>query len=169
VEGTVGIEERKRLGTLTASGAVELNNAAVFGGGRLTATATCRGNGATVDQLELERGDERLIAARGEIEFGDLRRFHALFFPTQPIADVTRLPSGSCVNGFSFDPHDGAPPNANVSEIEVRGGLFVSDWALPLIDAHSDAPGERVTRTFKLCGSREPAGEVRLSSAPSRR
>lgn len=169
VEGTLGIEERKRRAALEITGQLQLRDARLRNGARVTASVNCTGSAASIENVELT-DDGAVVGGRGEITFADLREVHARFVPAQPAGDTTAVPTGACVNGFSFA--TAGPliaPNSSISEIDVRGGLFARDWAVSLIEGDAAAPEQRVARTFQLCPATTSAGEVRLTATATAR
>ena len=165
VDGTVGVDERKPRGSVNATGAVQLTDTRIGGGSLVTGRVVCSGPTATIEQGTLRRGSDA-VEVRGEVAFGDLREISARLVPTTPTVDVTAAPSGTCVSTLRL-----APPPADlgtsdkISEIEVRGGLFASDWTVAVIKQTEDEV--RTRRTFTLCPWNSAAGELRfVGTAP---
>lgn len=163
IDGTVGFEERRRHGSLIANGELQFQDARFPQETRVTGNVNCTGSTAAVAIAELVRSGA-VFDGRGLVEFGALENVRAQFFPNEPIADATTVASGACVNGLLVAPAAEGAPTATVNEIDLRGGLSATDWAISLVSGNDSAPEQRTTRTFQLCPSRPNAGELRLTA-----
>ncbi|MBA3881250.1 MAG: hypothetical protein H0X73_00740 [Chthoniobacterales bacterium] len=168
IEGAIGIEDRKLRAAMNAAGEIQLLDARFPQQSRLTADISCNGPAATLRYAYLACNTAQL-AVWGEMIYGDLRRFYATLFPMEHVADITSVPSGSCISGFALaaSSADGTS-QPDIEQIEVRGGLSQSDWRVSLRSrADGNAQENRIVRTFNLCPTNALNRELRLVGASS--
>lgn len=161
-DGTFVSEGRKVRATLNATGEVQLIDARLPEGDRVSADVSCNGGNATLRYAQFRSGDAD-IGVWGEIAFADLRRFEAKLFPTAPLADVTSAPSGSCIRRFAVAPitNDNSS-RPQIDEIAVNGGLSPADWRVSL---HTGGAGHTdVVRTFRICPATPSADQLALAA-----
>lgn len=163
MSGMVVVEDRKLRAGMNAIGEIQVTDARLPDGTRVTADVSCNGPAATVRYAQLSRDGEE-FPIWGTVTYGDLRRLEAKVFPMQQFIDVTSAPSGSCIGRFAF-----APPRDNatlpVEEIEIHGGLSRSDWSISLWNGGDDK--HRAVRTFSLCPASGSRDELRLAATIS--
>lgn len=163
ISGMVVVEDRKLRADMNAIGEIQVTDAGLPDGTRLTADLSCNGPAATIRYAQLSRGGEEL-PLWGTVAYGDLRRLEAKVFPMQQFIDVTSAPSGSCIGRFAFArPRDEAA--LPVEEIEIHGGLSRSDWSISLWNGGEDK--HRTVRTFNFCPASGSRGELRLAATIS--
>ena len=167
-DGTFVSDDRKSRATLSATGEIQLLDARVAEGARLSADLSCNGGQATLRYAEFRNGDAD-IAVWGEIMFADLRRFEAKLFPTAPLAEITSTPTGSCIRRLALSPiANDDNTHSVITEIAVHGGLSQSDWGVSLRSTGAD--NTDVVRTFRICPATDSAHELSLvARAPTAR
>lgn len=164
LEGTLGMEDRKLRGGLTAAGEVQMVNARLLGNSRATAELSCTGSAASIAYANVVRGAARL-SVWGDLDFSNLRAVRAQLFPLERLVDLTAAPSGSCVSMVALAPAaaNATPPN-EISAINLRGGLFAGAWSISLASCDPAAPEQQTTRTFQLCPATSAAATLTLAA-----
>jgi hypothetical protein len=144
-------------------GNLHLINGRFVGGLSLSTEITFGGKTAAIDFAQLTKANVR-YGARGGIDFRDLTAVTARIFSSEPMAIVTPLEPGDCVNGIELYPRGGAGSGSvriselamNSNELDVRGSLFAADWTISLSEKLADDPLETLlrggsSRTFPIC------------------
>jgi hypothetical protein len=146
-------------------GDIHLINGRFVGGLSLSVGVTFGGQTAAIDFAQLTQNSVR-YGARGGVDFRELTDIAARIFPSGPIAVLTPLEPGDCVNGIELSPSGVAGlGRQRIDELDFRGGLFAPDWTISLSEKHSDDPLETLlrggsSRTFPICHDLQPPGET---------
>lgn len=167
-EGVLVADGRKVRATLSATGEIQLLDARLPDGARVSADLSCNGGNATLRYAQVRNRDGD-IGVWGEVAFADLRQFQAKLFPTAPLADVTSAPSGTCIRGVAFAPvANDDSSSEQVDQITINGGLSRADWRVSL---HTGgAENADVVRSFPICPATPSAEQLALAArAPAAR
>jgi hypothetical protein len=146
-------------------GDIHLINGRFVGGLSLSVGITFGGQTAAIDFAQLTKNSVR-YGARGGVDFRELTDIAARIFPSGPIAVLTPLEPGDCVNGIELSPSGVAGlGRQRIDELDFRGGLFAPDWTISLSEKHSDDPLETLlrggsSRTFPICHDLQPPGKT---------
>ncbi|MFN2477358.1 MAG: hypothetical protein ABR526_13575 [Chthoniobacterales bacterium] len=165
VDGTMVFAERKARAALTATGEVQLLDARFPNAARVSADISCNGGNATIRYADISSAAAD-VGIWGEIAFTDLREVEAKLFPTAPLVDATKVPSGSCVRGLALAAPAGADSNQpQITQIAIKGGLSQADWNVSL--QTRGAENIDVARTFRICPATASADELRVVATAS--
>lgn len=146
-------------------GNLHMINGRLAGGLSLSTGITFRGKTAAIDFAQFTKNNVR-YGARGGIDFHDLNNIAAEIFPSGPMAVLTPLESGDCIDGIELYP--GGPAGLQrerIDEIDIRGNLFAPDWTISLGEKQANDPLETLlrggsSRTFSICKDVQPSGKT---------
>ena len=146
-------------------GNLHLINGRFVGGLSLSTGITFRGKTAAIDFAQFTKSNFR-CGARGGIDFHELTNIAAKIFPSGPMAVLTPLQPGDCVDGIELSP--GGPAGLRrerIDEIDIHGNLFAPDWTISLGEKQEDDPLTALlrggsSRTFPICQDVQPSGKT---------
>jgi hypothetical protein len=155
-------------------GSAQLVNGRLLGGMTLSTAITFEGQTATIDFAQVGRKSVHvahalaatLYTARGEIDFRDLADIQMRVFPIEPVAAVTMLEPGDCVNEIELSLNGNAGlRRPRIDEIDFRGSVTTPDWTISLSEKTQPDPLETLlragpSRTFPVCHDFEPLGKT---------
>jgi hypothetical protein len=155
-------------------GAANLINGRLLGHPTLSTSITFGGESATIDFAQIAQQNVRQ-AARGEIDFRNRADIALRVWPNAPVIVLTLLNPDECIDGinlFASAPfyapvHGGFVEGRfgqRISEIDLRGGLFASNWMISLHEKRADGPLETLlqvgpSQTFSICPDLQPSGK----------
>jgi hypothetical protein len=125
----------------------------------VTGRVAFRGHRAAIDGIDAGTPQGRLSFS-GDMDFANTGSIAVHLFPGKPLADLTPGLT-RCVSGFEIMPVGSADAPA-ISELELRGSLFQSDWRVllrePLLGPLANGlDWDPPTREFPVCESSSPA------------
>jgi len=145
-------------------GNLHLINGRFAGGMSLSTAITLRGKTAAIDFAQFTKNNVR-YGARGGIDFRELTNIATKIFPNGPMAVLTPLEPGDCIDGIELFP--GGPAGLRrerIDEIDIHGNLLAPDWTISLGEKQADDPLETLLRggssnTFPICRDLQPSGK----------
>jgi hypothetical protein len=151
-------------------GAAHLINGRLLGHPSLSTSITFGGETATIDFAQIAQENVRL-AAHGEIDFHNLADITLKILPSAPVLALTLPDPDDCIDGIELLPNGTHLHfvedqfGQRINEIDLRGGLFASDWTISLSEKRMADPLETLrqggaSRTFPICPDLRPAGKT---------
>ena len=153
-------------------GTAHLINGTLLGSPTLSTSITFGGETATIDFAQIAQQNVR-HAARGEIDFHNQADIALRIWPSAPVIALTLVNTDECIDGIKLFPS--AYFNSSVhfvegrfghriNEIDLRGGLFASNWTISLQEKRADDPLEPLlqggpSQTFSICPDLQPSGK----------
>lgn len=152
-------------------GTAHLINGRILGHPTLSTSITFGGESATIDFAQIAQQNVRQ-AARGNIDFRNRGDIRVKIWPNAPVISLTRLEPGDCIDGVKLLPSEAYSYSHlvegrfghRISEIDLRGGLFASNWTISLHESREDDPLETLLQidpspTFSICPDLQPSGK----------
>jgi hypothetical protein len=153
-------------------GVAHLIKGRLLGHPSLSTSITFGGETATIDFAQIAQQNVR-HAAHGEIDFRNLADITMKILPSAPMLVLTLLNPDDCIDGIELLPSEAYLPvhfvegrsGQRINEIDLRGGLFASDWTISLSEKRMADPLETLrqggaSQTFPICPALQPAGKT---------
>jgi hypothetical protein len=151
-------------------GTTQLMDGKLLGQQTLSTSVTFNGDTATIDFAQIAQQNVR-HAARGEIDFRNWADITLKIWPSAPVIALMPLDADGCIDGIKLLPGEAnsyvhflqGRSGQRINEIDLRGGLFGSNWTISLYEKRMDGPLETLllggpSQTFSTCSDLQPSG-----------